>query len=158
MNVYITYDRYEHNEWFSIYHIDTNKQRAIKHCKEIDLLDFISYGPDDCHSFQLQKVFMTKAEYKRFCELVENKGYSEHGELHDIMVDIFEQISCWNYDNILISSDGCSDAYEILKYYCIKKGIEADDDDAIDEAEEELCLNDELRKVITREYINTVYK
>ena len=41
MNVYITYDRYEHNEWFCVYHIDTDLDRAIEHCREIDLFDFI---------------------------------------------------------------------------------------------------------------------
>ena len=100
---------------------------------------------------------MTKEKYKRLRELVENESYLERGELYDIMVDIFEQGVGWNNNDILISSDGCSDAYEFLKYYCIKKGIEADDYDAIDKAEEELFSNDELREAILKEYINDVY-
>ena len=34
---------------------------------------------------QLQRVFMTKEEYKRLRELVENQSYGEHDELHDII-------------------------------------------------------------------------
>ena len=36
MHVYITYDRYEHNEWLAVYTIETNRQRAIKKFKEED--------------------------------------------------------------------------------------------------------------------------
>lgn len=155
MNVYITYDRYEHNEWFSVYHIETNKARAIKHCKEIDLPDFISYGPDDCHSFQLQKVSMTKAEYKRLCELVDSTYESR--ELDEIMEGIFEQCDWHGEGNCIIASDGCSDNVELIEYYCIKQGIEADDDDAIEAAQDELSTNEELYKAILREYITATY-
>ena len=83
MNIYITYDRYEHDEWFSVFHIETNKARAIKHFREIDLIDFICYGPDDCHSFQLQKVVLSKKEYE-----ITYKASSHIGHLDD------KQISC----------------------------------------------------------------
>ena len=51
MKVYICYDRYEHDEWFNVFYVDTNRDESIRHCKEIDLPDFLSCGPDDCHSF-----------------------------------------------------------------------------------------------------------
>ena len=34
VTAYITYDRYENDEGFDIYYMDTNKQKAIDHCKE----------------------------------------------------------------------------------------------------------------------------
>ena len=74
MNVYLTYDRYEHDEYYTIFSIETNKQRAIRQCRNIDMVDFISSFPDDCHSFQLQKVVITKAEYLKICGV---KGTAE---------------------------------------------------------------------------------
>lgn len=59
MEVYITYDRYEHDEWYDISWIGINKEQAIKQFKEQELPSFLEYGPDDCHSFQLVEVVMS---------------------------------------------------------------------------------------------------
>ena len=80
MNVYITYDRYERDEWYSLYGVETNKKRAIKKFLEEYLPDFLDYGPDDCHSFQLQKVILTAREYKELLYL------DEHGSDEDVII------------------------------------------------------------------------
>ena len=160
MNVYITYDRYEHNEWLSVYHIETNKKRAIEHCKEVDLVDFISYGPDDCHSFQLQKVVMTKEQYKRFCYLVEHEGDPEvdqDEELKEMLVSIYDEDEKWDSE-IIIQTDGCSDAFEVARFYCEENGIDIEDEEDIEEDAREILFNDdELFEQYLKKYIKVYY-
>lgn len=160
MNVYITYDRYEHDEWLSVHHIETNMQRAIKHFKEEDLPDFLEYGPDDCHSFQLQKIQMTKKQYERLCELVNAEAPSanyedESAELKELLIRIFDEDEEFCVETIF-QTDGCSDYWEMLKYYCEENGLLYDDDDEQEEAQERL-QDDELFKKTIREYIKAYY-
>lgn len=159
MNVYITYDRYERDEWYSVYHIETNKQRAIKHFLEVDLLDFVTYGPDDCHSFQLQKVLMPRKDYLKLCKMVEDDSYSEHGELKDMMMNIYNESSEAGYEveNIFFT-DGCSDNVEIVKYYCVKNGMDPENSEDFDKAQELLCNNEELYTRVARGYIDANYR
>lgn len=152
MNVYITYDRYEHNEWYCIYNIETQRERAIKHFLEVDLVDFISYGPDDCHSFVLEKVVMTKKQYEELCRI--NKKGSE-SEIIRFMTPIYEGEDFEK--ETLFFTDGCSDMLEIIKLYCQQCGIDADDDDAIEEATARLCNDDELFLSVLKEYIRITY-
>lgn len=45
MNVYVVFDRYERNEWINVFYVGTDREESIKHCKEIDLPNFLEYGP-----------------------------------------------------------------------------------------------------------------
>ena len=158
MKVYITYDRYERDEWFSIYHISTSKTESIKHCREQDLFDFISYGPDDCHSFQLQVVEMTKEEFKQFLSwYTENQSLENYGKdsspLFKKMVDIFDDSN----DTCLISTDGCSDYVEVIHYYGRTKGLDTSDDDIYYDMEEELMKDENLQEKVLRDYIKDTY-
>lgn len=165
MKVYITYDRYERNEWFNIYNISLDRDSATKDCKEFDLVDFIEYGPDDCHSFQLQEVKMTKKQYEQFMKWynedqnLENWG-DKSSDLYKKMLEIYESP---DYEGeILISTDGCSDFYEIITYYGIfYKGEDPDnfdcDSDSFDDYQEELCNDDDLFEKVLKEYINDTY-
>ena len=158
MNVYIAYDRYEHDEWYSVYNIETNKQRAIKHFKEEDLPSFISYGPDDCHSFQLQRVVMTAKQYHRLCYLVENEGShtcDTSDELKDLLMSIFDE-NDFEVDT-LMSTDGCSDIWDLVRYYCERNGGDCENDDDFEKAQEELFNNDELFENVLKEYIKIAY-
>lgn len=160
MNVYITYDRYEHDEWHYIYRLETNKKRAIRLCKLIDLPSFIGYGPDDCHSFQIQVINMTPDEYHWLRDLVDKTNDSsiesseKDKELYDFMVELFDKA----YDgNVILSTDGCSDWIEMIRYYAAKLGLDPEDDDAFYEAEEKLQNNEELSEQIMKEYIKYAY-
>ena len=120
MNVYITYDRYEHNEWLSVHRIETNRKRAIKLFKAVDLVDFLSYGPDDCHSFQLQKVVLDKEDYHRLCYLVENEtseSSDDNDELKETLIAFYQELPEYQSE-IICSTDGCSDNCELIHYYC----------------------------------------
>ena len=154
MNVYIAYDRYERDEWYSIYHIETNRRKAIKHFKEVDLVDFISYGPDDCHSFQLQKVVMTPTQYRKLCELCKIDVHEK--ELVDFMIDIYDENE-YEVETIYFT-DGCTDNFALIEFYCIRSGIEADDYDAIDDAQEKLFNDEELYLSVLKEYIKCNYR
>ena len=166
MNVYITFDRYERNEWFYVYRIETNKQRAIKHFKETDLLSFLEYGPDDCHSFQLMKVVMSKKDYERLCYMVENEGNDEINcdkELEKMLISIYEEnendrFSCYE---ILYSTDGCSDNVEIIDFYMVNYDYDirdGEDEDSVRDRITDMIYNDsELYNNIMREYIKENY-
>lgn len=166
MKVYITYDRYERNEWFCVYHIGTDMDDAIKHCKEKDLVDFISYGPDDCHSFQLQEVKMTKKQYQQLLEWDNDDMMSledSDSPYYQFMCDVYENVGYLDYDHeILISTDGCSDFYEIVTYYGVfYKGEDVEDfdcdSDNFDDYQEELCSDNDLFEKVLKEYINDTY-
>ena len=162
MKVYITYDRYERDEWYSIYNISLDREESIRHCKEVDLPSFLEYGPDDCHSFQLQEVEMAQEEYDLFMkwysedQSLENYG-DRSSDLFKKMVEFYDQTG-YNDPNVLISTDGCSDFYDILKYYGQMKGIDPEDfDDLEDDLQYELCSDDELYGKVLRQYINDTY-
>ena len=152
MNVYITYDRYERDEWYSLYGVETNKRRAIKKFLEEYLPDFLDYGPDDCHSFQLQKVILTAREYKELLYL------DEHGSDEDIkefLMPIFDE-NDFEVET-LFATDGCTDNWEIFKLYCEGIGVSEDDGDAYNEAQEKFFNDDTLYTEYMKKYIKMYY-
>ena len=158
MNVYICYDRYERDEWYSVYHIETNKNRAIKHFREVDLIDFLSYGPDDCHSFVLQQVIMTAKQYHRLCYLVENEGNhtcDTSDELKDLLISIYDESEFDVYT--LMSTDGCTDNFELLKFYCVVNGLDPENYDNINDAQDALYDDEDLYLIWLKRYIALNY-
>jgi hypothetical protein len=165
MKVYITYDRYERNEWFNVFHISLDREESIKHCKEVDLVDFISYGPDDCHSFQLQEVEMTQEQYDQLMKwytddssTLEDMG-DESSDYYKFMCKVFDKVGLVGHeDEILISTDGCTDNVEIVYFYGKEQGLDIDeDDDEYYELEEELFDNEDLYTEVLKRYINETY-
>ena len=162
MKVYITYDRYERDEWYSIYHIGLDRDESIRHCKEEDLPKFLEYGPDDCHSYQLQVVNMTKKQYEQLLEWMKDENQTlenygdESSDFFKFMCEVYDQMT---YDDYLVYTDGCSDFYDILKFYGRLKGITPEDfEDYEDDLTEEFCeLDDDLRLDIIRRYIHDMY-
>lgn len=162
MRVYICFDRYERNEWFNVFYIGTRMSESINKVKEEILPDFINYGPDDCHSFQLVVVEMSKKDYEQLLKwnseenCLENLG-EESSDYFKWMCDLYDLIS--EYDCDLISTDGCSDLYGIVKFYGRLKGISSEDfEDYEDDLQEEFCnLDDDLRLDIIKRFVHDVY-
>lgn len=155
MRVYITYDRYEHDEWLSIYTIETNKQRAIKKFKEEDLPSFLGYGPDDCHSFQLQKVEMSKSLYDNLLKWNESSDKYDEENLKELLIAIFDEEEEFEVET-LYSTDG-SDNWDLLRFYASINGLDYDDDDVAEEIQEKLFNNDELYNEVLKKYIALNY-
>ena len=155
MRVYITYDRYEHDEWLSIYTIETNKQRAIKKFKEEDLPSFLGYGPDDCHSFQLQKVEMSKPLYDNLLKWNESSDKYDEENLKELLIAIFDEEEEFEVET-LYSTDG-SDNWDLLRFYASINGLDYDDDDVAEEIQEKLFNNDELYNEVLKKYISLNY-
>ena len=169
MKVYICYDRYEHNEWLSVYSVGTDRDEMIRKCKEEDLPSFIEYGPDDCHSFQLVEIDITKRQYnklKKWSEeigTIEDYGDDEHRDFYEFMCRVYDDE--FTIETI-ISTDGCSDVFEIVKYYGVMyKNVDCEDIsdyDWYDTEEYEECYDDlmndeELWRKVLREYILDTY-
>lgn len=161
MKVYVTYDRYERDEWYNIYSISTNRNESIKHCKEVDLPDFISYGPDDCHSFQLQEVKMTKSQYDTFMKWIEedqsleNYG-SKSSDLFNFMVNLFDGTGGVEVETI-ISTDGCTDNIDVVHYYGKTIGKDTSDDEVFYDLQELLYDDEDLYTKTLKDYINDTY-
>ena len=167
MKVYIIYDRYECNEWFSVDYIGTRKSDSIKEFKEKCLPEFLEYGPDDCHSYQLQVVNLTKKQYEQLLEWDNDPNMSlESGPYYDFMCEVYEQCDWSDTGNVLLSTDGCSDFYEIVRYYSVfykNKDVEEVSEhewlftDEYDEFYEELTSDDELCEKVIKEYVRDTY-
>jgi hypothetical protein len=92
MKVYICYDRYEHDEWYSVYSISTDRDETIRKCKEEDLPSFIEYGPDDCHSFQLVEVELTREQYEQLLKWDKDDTQSledNSSDYYNFMYDLY---------------------------------------------------------------------
>ena len=75
-------------------------------------------------------------------------------ELREFMIELFDKA----YDgNVILSTDGCSDWIEMIRYYATKLGFDPEDDDAFYEAEEKLQNSEELSEQILKEYIKYAY-
>jgi hypothetical protein len=173
MKVYICFDRYERDEWYNVFFISTDRDESIRKCKEETLPDFLNYGPDDCHSFQLVEVEMFQKDYDRLLkwdndpdQKLENYG-DKSSDYFNWMCELFDLIGCVDQQYmILISTDGCSDYTEIVKYYSVfykNKDIEDVSDyewvfsDEYDEYYEELTSDDDLCEKVIKEYVRDTY-
>lgn len=164
MKVYITYDRYERDEWYNIFYASTDREESIKHCKEVDLPNFISYGPDDCHSFQIQEVEMTQEEYEQFKSWMEDDSQSlenygdKSSDLFKKMYEYFDRLGDPKYrSEIILSTDGCSDNVDIVHFYGKQKGLDTTDDDIYYDLEEEIFNDEELYDKVLKQYIEETY-
>lgn len=151
-SVYIIYDRYEHDEWYSVYYLGTNYDKAVKNFKEKALPKFISYGPDDCHSFQLQHVFMSDYRYRQLRALVNAKDKED--ELREFMIEIYDEEE-YEVETIFFT-DGCSDALEIIQLYCDENNLDYNNTDdkatAYKALEDTETWNEYLHMYIQNEY------
>ncbi len=162
MKVYITYDRYERDEWYNIFYVSTDRDESIKHCLEVDLIDFISYGPDDCHSFQLQEVEMTNKQYEQFTKWIkEDQSLEDYGskssDLYKFMYNLYDESGVVGDTSTLISTDGCSDNVDIVHYYGNQLGLDTEDDDIYYEVQEKLYDDEELYTKVLKDYIKDTY-
>lgn len=150
--VYIIYDRYEHDEWFSVYHLGVNYDKAVKCFREDALPSFISYGPDDCHSFQLQCVTMSDYKYRKLRALV--KAEDKEEELREFLISIHDETE-YDVETIFLT-DGCSDACEIARLYCDENDLDYDNAEEQEEAyealQEEEVWNEYMQMYIEANY------
>jgi hypothetical protein len=123
-----------------------------------NLIDFISYGPDDCHSYQIQIVDLTEKEF----ELIKNHiddtiEEDEDDELMKLMIKIYGECRWCQYpnSNCLICTDGCSDWVDMIDFWIDYKGLDPNDRDQIEEG----IYNDEnLKLKVLKKYINYTYQ
>lgn len=163
MKVYIIYDRYEKDEWFSVDYIGTRKSESIKKFKEECLPSFLKCNPDDCHSYQLQVVEMTKKQYEQLLDWYNNPTMSlEEGPYYDFMCEVWEQGDWSDTGNILMSTDGYSEYPNIVRYYGVvvkgkdrKKVVDFywEFTDEYEDLYDELMNNDDLLERMCKEYV-----
>jgi len=151
MKVYITYDRYEHNEWFNLYQVTTKMSEVRKDYKK-NLIDFITYGPDDCHSYQIQIVNLTKEEYELLKNHIDNTiEYDD--KCMELMTKIYEESD--PDSNCILFTDGCSDWIDMVDFWIEYKGLDENDRDQI---EEDIQNDETLFQKVLKKYINFTYQ
>ena len=151
MKVYITYDMYEHAEWFDIYQVTTKMSEVKKDYKK-NLFEFLSYGPDDCHSYQIQIVDLTEEEYKLLSSQVGKVINSTNKEVvYELMERISDDCLWCQYDdtNCLLCTDGSTDI-DNLGDSLRTQGL---DDDEI----EQIYNDEDQYKKQLKKYIDKVY-
>jgi len=156
LTVYITYDRYEHDEWFSIDQVTLDWEDVEKEWKK-NLYEFINYGPDDCHSYQIQEVELEIEEYQRLRDIVDNH-YDLDGEDNELMSRIFDQCDWNNPESCHLCTDGCSDFLEMINYYCGERGLDPEDEDVNDEVTELLQNDTKVFEDTLTKYIDDTYE
>ncbi len=167
LDVYLIYDRYEHNEWFNVCHIGRNYDKAYHNFINEALPDFISYGPDDCHSFQFVRIFLSQKKYYQLRKwvLAETLTREEQRAFDNFMTDIYENSEKFDTETFAYT-DGASDVFAVIEE-CLGPRPEMDDYDTEEEYEEarnqyesdeaELYNNDEKFNEALRQYISANY-
>ena len=64
-----------------------------------NLLDFLSYGPDDCHSYQIQIVDLTKEDYRLLSSQVGKTIDYTNKEVYELMKRIGDDCLWCQYDD-----------------------------------------------------------
>lgn len=154
MKVYITYDRYEHNEWFYIYQVTHKLSEVIRDYKK-NLKDFISYGPDDCHSYQIQIVNLPKERIENL-KTKDNYPIESGDDLYYLMEAIYKNCDFGpDTKNCLLQTDG-SDNFELVDFWIEENNLDPDEVDR-DELESEIFDNVDLYNEVLNKYIDKYY-
>jgi hypothetical protein len=132
--VFINFTSYDGNEWVVIHHVGTDMTESVQEFKK-NLKDYLSIGPDDCHSFNLIKVNLKNKDYDRLMTI------TLQNELDEDDLEFFTELEeTYNFDYICY--DDHSGNYEIVKLYCEDNSLDSEDDDVFEDVFE-LLMNDE---------------
>lgn len=132
--VFINFTSYDGNEWVVIHHVGTDMTESVQEFKK-NLKDYLSMGPDDCHSFNLIKVNIKNKDYDRLMTITLRE------ELNEDDLEFFTELEeTYNFDYICY--DDHSGNYEIVKLYCEDNSLDSEDDDVFEDVFE-LLMNDE---------------
>lgn len=147
--VFINYTRYEHDEFIVIHHIGTDEDTSIQEFKK-NLKDFLSFGPDDCHSFRLVQVDLKNKDYNRLMKLPLED--SLEGDDHDFFVELSDD---YDFDCNLVCYEDNSGNYEIVNMYCEDHNLDSDDDDVWDEVNDLLRDDEDLYETYINKYVES---
>jgi hypothetical protein len=140
--VFINFTSYDGNEWVVIHHVGTDMTESVQEFKK-NLKDYLSIGPDDCHSFNLIKVNLKNKDYDRLMTI------TLQNDLDEDDLEFFTELEeTYNFDYICY--DDHSGNYEIVKLYCEDNNLDSEDDDVFEDVFE-LLMNDEY---LYETYIN----
>jgi hypothetical protein len=132
--VFINFTSYDGNEWVVIHHVGTDMTDSVQEFKK-NLKDYLSIGPDDCHSFNLIKVNLKNKDYDRLMTI------TLQNDLDEDDLEFFTELEN-TYDFDYICYDDHSGNYEIVKLYCEDNNLDSEDDDVFEDVFE-LLMNDE---------------
>ena len=165
MKIYLTYFRYDRGECYSIYNIETNLKRSLKHWTDEDLPDFLGYGPDDVSQLYLVRCDLTKSEVQVIKDFMESdEEYNkDFWDLMEKIDDTGEEICCTSGDEVWsVVEFVCEYCRTYLLYNLMSKyipNLNFNDKDELKEQVQEIIFNDDdLWDEILKIYIKTYYR
>lgn len=111
VDAYIAFDRYDRGEDFTVYNITRNREEALKNYIERDLTNAIMYRFDsDGYFFRLQKVSMTKKDFKWLTKRLEHtpSDFRERMSLRTMLENIYQGDG---YETEIIFHTECREEY-----------------------------------------------
>mgnify|MGYP006923203558 CR=1 FL=1 len=144
--VFINFTSYDGNEWVVIHHVGTDMTESVQEFKK-NLKDYLSIGPDDCHSFNLIKVNLKNKDYDRLMTI------TLQNELDEDDLEFFTELEeTYNFDYICY--DDHSGNYEIVKLYCEDNSLDSEDDDVFEDVFELLMNDEDLYETYINKYLD----
>ena len=151
--VYVVYDRYERDEFYQIYSLSLRPQK--KKWREC-VRDFLSFGPDDCHTLYVSRIVLDDDEYEKLTNYYVD---SENGTLDEYDEDwikfMSDHIYCNNREEQLYLFD-ISDIYEMGRFYLKDTGQNPDDEDELDSLIKKVFDDDKFFNYVSMEWLKTV--
>jgi hypothetical protein len=164
MKVYLTYFRYDRGECYSIYNLETNLKRSLKHWTDEDLPDFLGYGPDDVSQLYLVKCNLTKSEVQIIKDFMESdEEYNkDFWDLMEKIDDDREEICCTSGDEVWEVLDFVRKycrtwvLYDLMSKYI--PSLNFNDEDELKEQIQEIIFDDDkLWEIVLKKYIKLYY-
>lgn len=144
--VFINFTSYDGNEWVVIHHVGTDMTESVQEFKK-NLKDYLSIGPDDCHSFNLIKVNLKNKDYDRLMTI------TLQNDLDEDDLEFFTELE-ETYDFDYICYDDHSGNYEIVKLYCEDNSLDSEDDDVFEDVFELLMNDEDLYETYINKYLD----
>ena len=154
MKVYIIYDRYEHNEFITIYNISKSMKEFKKDYKD-EIRSFLEMGPDDCHTFVGQIVNVNDDQL----EVLEDYWNSEDPDDSHPGFNLMEEIWSKNSSKNCLFMIDSYDNTKVFEEYMSEQHPDIEEEtDEWYELEEEFYDNDTLYETELTKYIDRNYQ
>jgi len=154
MKVYLIFDRYGCDEWYSLDYVGTKKTESIKRYQTL-VKDMIDLGPDDNHSYCLVCVtFLTRDEYNI---LRMSEGcLIQDGEELTILSNVFQGLD--PVTDLIFMTNGLSEVDDCFEEFLNGFGEKIPRDTPEWEEELEKFKNMKIYDLVLSAYLKKIYK
>ena len=154
MNVYLIFDRYGCDEWYSLDYVGTRKTESIRRYQDL-VKDLINLGPDGNHSYCLVCVnFLSKDEYDLLKE--SEDCIIQVGEEFTILSNVYQNLD--PVTDIIFMTDGLSEVDDCFEEFLNGFDVEIERDTPEWTEELEKFKNMKIYDTVLSTYLKKIYK